>query len=202
MVAPKGPGYQLRQVFLAGKGLPCLIACSEAHGPETLALALSYAKALGCTRQGALLTSFREETETDLFGEQAVLCGGVPSLLKAAFSTLVEAGYSQELAYIECVYELKLIVDLLEKGGLSFLRQAISNTAEFGSYGAGDLLVDAGLREKMQGILHAIQSGAFAAAWMEEYRRGSPELMRQREEEQKLPIERCGASLRRDLLHG
>lgn len=200
LVAPKGPGYQLRTSYLAGKGLPCLIACTDDSSPATRTLALSYAKALGCTHAGALLTSFREETETDLFGEQAVLCGGLPSLLKAGFDTLVAAGYSEEMAYIECVYEIKLIVDLLDKGGLTFLREAISNTAEYGGYRAGDYLIDASVREKMRSLLQEIQNGTFADRWLTEHRAGKSELYRLRQEESSLPQEAVGAQLRAHLL--
>jgi ketol-acid reductoisomerase len=200
MVAPKGPGYQVREAYVRGEGIPGLIASAEEDSGELFALALSYAKAIGCLRVGGLRTTFREETESDLFGEQAVLCGGVPALLKAAFTTLVEAGYSPELAYIECVYELKLIVDLLAKGGLSFLREAISNTAEYGSYAAGDLLVDGAMQEKMRGILARIQDGSFAEAWMQEHRGGKVEMLRRRNEEKNILLERVGAELRNELL--
>jgi ketol-acid reductoisomerase len=147
-----------------------------------------------------LLTNFREETETDLFGEQAVLCGGVPSLLKAGFDTLVAAGYSEEMAYIECVYELKLIVALLEKGGLSFMRNAISNTAEFGGYNAGDALIDERVREKMRLLLQAIQNGSFAERWMAEYHGGLKQLLSTRTRESALALEQVGARLRETLL--
>ncbi len=200
MVAPKGPGYQVRESFLQGRGLPGLVAYTETSPGSTLALALAYAKAIGCTRQGVLLTSFREETETDLFGEQAVLCGGIPSLVKAAFATLLEAGYSEEMAYIECLYEIKLIVALLEKGGLTFMRRAISNTAEFGGNKAGELLIDERVREKMRLLLQAIQNGSFAEAWMAEYHQGLRDLHQQRTFEAGLRVEQVGTRLREILL--
>src|SRR6202167_1030988 len=162
MVAPKGPGHRVREVFIEGGGVPCLIAVHQDASGGAKALALSYAKGIGGTRGGVLETTFAEETETDLFGEQAVLCGGTSALVKAGFDTLVEAGYAPEMAYFECLHELKLIVDLMYRGGLAYMRYSISDTAEWGDYIAGPRVVTAETKKAMQGLLADIQSGAFA----------------------------------------
>jgi ketol-acid reductoisomerase len=173
MVAPKGPGHLVRREFTQGKGVPCLVATLNSESPETLQLALSYAKAIGGTRAGVFKTTFREETESDLFGEQAVLCGGLTSLIQLGFETLVENGYSPVMAYFECVHEMKLIVDLIYEGGLAHMRSSISNTAEYGDYTVGPQVVDGSTRQKMQAVLDRIKSGAFAQDWLAEHARGS-----------------------------
>jgi ketol-acid reductoisomerase len=196
MVAPKSPGHRMRETFMSGGGVPALIAVHADATGHAHALALSYAKAVGATRAGVLETTFTEETETDLFGEQAVLCGGVSELVKAGFETLVGAGYQPEVAYFECLHELKLIVDLMYRGGLNYMRYSISDTAEYGDYVSGPRIVDERTRAEMKKILAEIKSGAFAKAWIAENESGRPrfEMDRQREREQ--PIERVGAALR------
>jgi ketol-acid reductoisomerase len=196
LVAPKGPGHVLRRLYVEGKGMPALFAVGNDHSGEARDLTLSYARGIGCGRAGVLETTFAEETETDLFGEQAVLCGGLTALLKAGFDTLVEAGYQPELAYYECVNELKLIVDLIYEGGLAGMRYSISNTAEYGDYTAGPRLIDEGVKEKMGDILADIQSGKFAKEWVLENRAGLPGFLAMRRREAELKVEKVGAELR------
>jgi ketol-acid reductoisomerase len=196
LVAPKSPGHRLRETFVAGGGVPCLVAVHQDASGAAHALALSYAKALGATRAGVLETTFAEETETDLFGEQAVLCGGVSALVKAGFDTLVAAGYQPEIAYFECMHELKLIVDLMYRGGLNYMRYSISDTAEYGDYVSGPRIVDERTRAEMRKILAEIQSGAFARQWIAENEAGRPRFEADRQSEREQPIERVGAALR------
>jgi ketol-acid reductoisomerase len=195
LVAPKSPGHMVRRQFEAGKGVPCLVA-TLGDDAATLTMALSYAKAIGGTRAGVFQTSFREETESDLFGEQAVLCGGLSSLVTAGFETLVENGYSPVMAYFECVHELKLIVDLVYEGGLAAMRRSISNTAEYGDYTVGPRVVDAGVRQRMQEVLTRIQSGAFADEWLAEHESGGRNFKRHRDAAASHPLEEVGAALR------
>ncbi|MEW6638816.1 MAG: ketol-acid reductoisomerase [Actinomycetota bacterium] len=196
LVAPKGPGHVLRRLYEEGKGMPALFAVGNDASGEARDLILSYARGIGCGRAGVLETTFAEETETDLFGEQAVLCGGLSALLKAGFDTLVEAGYQPELAYYECVNELKLIVDLIYEGGLAGMRYSISNTAEYGDYTAGPRLIDESVKEKMRGILADIQSGRFAKDWVMENAAGQPSFLAMRRREAASNVERVGAELR------
>jgi len=196
MVAPKAPGHRVREIFQEGAGTPALIAVHQDVTGQAKEFALSYAKGIGCTRAGVLETTFTEETETDLFGEQAVLCGGVSALVKAGFETLVEAGYQPEVAYFECLHELKLIVDLMYRGGLSFMRYSISDTAEYGDYIAGPSVIGNEARAAMKKLLAEIQSGKFAQAWISENRLGRPEFKAARSREQNHPIEKVGAQLR------
>jgi ketol-acid reductoisomerase len=196
LVAPKGPGHVLRRLYVEGKGMPALFAVGNDHSGEARDLILSYARGIGCGRAGVLETTFAEETETDLFGEQAVLCGGLTALLKAGFDTLVEAGYQPELAYYECVNELKLIVDLIYEGGLAGMRYSISNTAEYGDYTAGPKLIDESVRERMRTILADIQSGKFAKEWVLENEAGGASFLAMRRREAELRVEKVGAELR------
>jgi ketol-acid reductoisomerase len=196
MVAPKGPGHLVRRQFEEGRGVPCLVAIEQDASGSALALALSYAKAIGGTRAGALRTTFTEETETDLFGEQAVLCGGATALVQAGFETLVEAGYQPEVAYFECLHELKLIVDLMYEGGISKMRWSISDTAEYGDYTRGPRVVNAETKAEMRRILDEIRSGAFAAEWVAEDDAGRPVYTKLAEEGAHHPIEEVGARLR------
>jgi len=196
MVAPKSPGHLVRSEFQAGRGVPALVAVERDASGHALADALAYAAGIGCTRAGVLPTTFREETESDLFGEQVVLCGGVTSLITAGFETLVAAGYDPELAYFECLHELKLIVDLMYRGGMTFMRHSISDTAEYGDYTRGPTLIGPGVRARMREILADIQSGAFAREWIEESKRGGPNFQRMRREQNDHLIERVGAKLR------
>ena len=197
MVAPKAPGHRVREVFVEGGGVPGLVAVHEDASGYALDDALAYAKAIGCTRAGVLLTTFAEETETDLFGEQAVLCGGVSALVKAGFETLVEAGYQPEVAYFECMHELKLIVDLLYQGGLNYMRYSVSDTAEYGDYVAGPRIVDHRARAVMRELLAEIRDGSFAQRWIEESDSGGAGFARRRQEESVHEIERVGRNLRR-----
>ena len=197
MVAPKAPGHRVREVFVDGGGVPALIGVHQDSSGHALADALAYAKAIGCTRAGVLETTFAEETETDLFGEQAVLCGGVSALVKAGFETLVEAGYQPELAYFECLHELKLIVDLMYRGGLSYMRYSVSDTAEYGDYTAGPRVVNDETRRTMRELLARIQDGSFARQWIEENERGRPEFNRARRNDVDHQLEVVGRSLRR-----
>ncbi|BAM01448.1 MULTISPECIES: ketol-acid reductoisomerase [Caldilinea] len=197
MVAPKAPGHRVREVFREGSGVPALVAVHQDFSGKALQNALAYAKGLGCTRAGVLETTFAEETETDLFGEQAVLCGGVSELVKAGFQTLVEAGYQPEIAYFECLHELKLIVDLMYQGGLSYMRYSISDTAEWGDYKSGPKIITEQTRETMRQILKDIQSGAFAEEWMDEYHSGGKNFYARRAQEQNQQIEVVGKQLRR-----
>jgi ketol-acid reductoisomerase len=196
MVAPKSPGHLVRSEFQAGRGVPALVAVAQDTSGHALADALAYAAGIGCTRAGVLPTTFREETESDLFGEQVVLCGGVTALITAGFETLVAAGYAPELAYFECLHELKLIVDLMYRGGMKFMRYSISDTAEYGDYTRGPTLITPAVRARMQQILADIQSGAFAREWIEESRQGGPTFERLRREQNDHLIERVGAELR------
>jgi len=196
MIAPKAPGHRVREVFTEGGGTPALIAIEQDASGNAKALALSYAKGLGCTRAGVLETTFTEETETDLFGEQAVLCGGVSELIKAGFDTLVEAGYQPEVAYFECMHELKLIVDLIYRGGLSYMRYSISDTAEQGDYTAGPRIITSKTREEMRKILAEIRDGSFAKEWIAENEKGCPNFLATRQREQTHRIEQLGPKLR------
>ncbi|HEY7681133.1 MAG TPA: ketol-acid reductoisomerase [Gemmatimonadales bacterium] len=196
MIAPKSPGHLVRSEFEAGRGVPGLVAIHQDASGKALANALAYARGIGCTRAGVIETSFREETETDLFGEQAVLCGGVSALIKAGFETLVDAGYRPEMAYFECLHELKLIVDLINRGGLKFMRYSISDTAEYGDYTRGPRIITEATRAEMRKILGEVQSGQFAREWLAEHRSGGARFARFREEEANHPIERVGAELR------
>ncbi len=196
MVAPKAPGHRVREVFLEGQGVPALVAVAQDASGNALRNALSYALALGSLKAGVIETTFREETESDLFGEQSVLCGGVSELIKAGFETLVEAGYAPEIAYFECLHELKLIVDLIYEGGLSYMRYSVSDTAEYGDYTRGPRIIDSRTREEMRKILAEIQSGAFAREWIEENRSGRQKFLAMREAAQKHQIEVVGAELR------
>jgi len=196
MVAPKAPGHRVRELFVEGTGTPALVAIYQDASGHALADALAYAKGIGCTRAGALLTTFSEETETDLFGEQAVLCGGVSALVKAGFETLVNAGYQPEVAYFECMHELKLIVDLFYRGGLAYMRYSVSDTAEHGDYHAGDRIITAETKETMREILSDIQSGAYAEEWIEENANGRPHFNARRAAEREHQIEQVGKELR------
>jgi ketol-acid reductoisomerase len=196
MVAPKAPGHRVREVFAEGGGVPALIAVHQDASGEAHALALSYAKAIGSTRAGVLETTFTEETETDLFGEQTVLCGGVSALVKAGFETLVDAGYQPEVAYFECLHELKLIVDLMYRGGLAYMRYSISDTAEYGDYTAGPRLVTDATRAEMKKILAEIQDGTFATNWIRENETGRKAFDKMRSKEAEHPIEEVGSKLR------
>jgi ketol-acid reductoisomerase len=197
LVAPKGPGHLVRSEFEAGGGVPCLIALGEGASDETRKLGLAYAKGIGGTRGGVIETTFAEETETDLFGEQVVLCGGVSALVKAGFETLVEAGYQPEMAYFECMHELKLIVDLFYQGGLNYMRYSISNTAEYGDYTRGPRIVTEQTRAEMKKILKEIQSGQFAREWILENKANAPAFKATRRMERSHPIEVVGRQLRR-----
>ena len=196
MVAPKGPGHLVRHEYKRGAGVPCLLAVNQDPTGDTRLMGLSYASAIGGGRAGIIETTFREETETDLFGEQAVLCGGLTSLIKAGFETLTEAGYSPEMAYFECLHEMKLIVDLLYEGGISEMRYSISNTAQFGDMTRGPVVVNDETKQRMQTLLAEIQSGAFANDWMKEARNGRPLFKQLDDEGREHPIERVGAKLR------
>lgn len=197
LVAPKGPGHLVRSEFEKGGGVPCLIALSEGASDESRRLGLAYAKGIGGTRAGVIETTFAEETETDLFGEQAVLCGGVSALVKAGYETLVEAGYQPEMAYFECMHELKLIVDLFYQGGLNYMRYSVSNTAEFGDYTRGPRIVTEETKKEMKKILHEIQTGQFAREWMLENKANAPAFKAVRRRERQHPIEEVGRKLRR-----
>ncbi len=196
MVAPKGPGHRLRHEVVHGAGMPALVAVHQDADGRAKDVALSYAWGIGCARAGVLETTFKEETETDLFGEQAVLCGGLSALIKAGFETLVEAGYQPEAAYFECLHETKLIVDLLYEGGLTYMRHSISDTAEWGDYTAGPQVIGNESREAMRELLRNIQDGSFAKKWIEENESGRTELTRHREVESRHPIEVVGRELR------
>jgi ketol-acid reductoisomerase len=196
MVAPKGPGHRVREVFIEGGGVPCLIAVEQNASGKAKELALSYAKGIGGTRGGVLETTFAEETETDLFGEQAVLCGGTSALVKAGFDTLVAAGYQPEIAYFECLHELKLIVDLMYRGGLAYMRYSISDTAEYGDYTAGPRIVTDQTRAEMKKLLSEIQDGTFAKKWIEENKTGRKNFTEMRKKEAGLLVEEVGAGLR------
>ncbi|MBV9100600.1 MAG: ketol-acid reductoisomerase [Candidatus Dormibacteraeota bacterium] len=196
LVAPKGPGHLVRSTFVAGQGVPCLMAVHQDATGRARSRTLAYARGIGGTRAGVLTTTFAEETETDLFGEQAVLCGGVSSLVKAGFETLVAAGYQPELAYFEVMHELKLIVDLMYRGGLSYMRYSVSDTAEYGDYVSGPRVIDDRVRATMRQLLDAIRDGSFAQRWIAENDAGRPYFDREREAERAHPIEDVGAQLR------
>jgi len=196
MVAPKGPGHRVRETFREGSGVPALLAVHQDASGSAKQLALAYACGLGAGRAGVLETTFAEETETDLFGEQAVLCGGVSALVKAGFETLTAAGYQPEVAYFECLHELKLIVDLMYRGGLSYMRYSVSDTAEYGDYVSGPRVIDARVKETMKKVLEEIRSGAFAKRWIEENKTGRSWFREEREYETTHPIEEVGKKLR------
>jgi len=196
LIAPKAPGHRVREVFLEGGGTPALVAVEQDATGGAKALALSYGKALGVTRAGVIETTFSEETETDLFGEQTVLCGGVSALVKAGFETLVEAGYQPEIAYFECMHELKLIVDLFYRGGLNYMRYSVSDTAEHGDYTGGPRVVTAETKQAMKQVLAEIQDGTYAKKWIDEDKAGRPQFMATRKKEQEHQIEEVGARLR------
>jgi len=197
MIAPKGPGHTVRSQFLEGRGVPDLVAVYQDPSGDTLKVALAYAAGIGGARAGILETTFKEETETDLFGEQCVLCGGVTELMKAGFDTLVEAGYQPESAYFECLHEMKLIVDLINSGGLSFMRYSVSDTAEYGDYMAGKRIITDGTRREMKKVLGEIQDGSFARRWIAENAEGRRFFTDKRAEERALPVEKVGAELRK-----
>ena len=197
MVAPKAPGHRVREVFTQGGGVPALVAVHQDASGGALADALAYGQGIGSARAGLLLTTFAEETETDLFGEQAVLCGGVGALVRAGFDTLVDAGYQPELAYFECLHELKLIVDLLYQGGFNYMRYSVSDTAEYGDYVAGERLVTAETRAEMRRLLDEIRDGSFAAEWVAEHRTGQRRFGEQRTRHADHAIEHVGRELRR-----
>ena len=196
MIAPKGPGHLVRSTYVAGQGVPALIAVHQDATGHAWQRALAYARSLGAGRAGVLETTFKEETETDLFGEQAVLCGGVTSLVKTGFETLVEAGYQPELAYFEVLHELKLIVDLMYRGGLGFMRYSVSDTAEYGDYVSGPRVIDDHVRENMRQVLREIQDGSFAEHWLDENSNGREKFTAMREKETEHPVEKVGRELR------
>ena len=196
MIAPKAPGHRVREIFTQGAGVPGLLAIHQNPSGNAIQNALAYAKGIGCTRAGVLATPFKEETETDLFGEQTILCGGVTSLVKAGFETLVEAGYQPESAYFECMHELKLIVDLLYQGGMEYMRYSVSDTAEYGDYSRGPRVIDEQVKENMKAVLKEIQDGTFAREWIAENDEGRPRFNAMRQQDTKHPIEQVGQSLR------
>jgi ketol-acid reductoisomerase len=197
MIAPKSPGHLVRRTFVEGSGVPCLIAIHQDPSGKTKELALAWAKGIGGTRAGVIETNFKDETETDLFGEQAVLCGGSAELIKAGFDTLVEGGYPAELAYFECLHELKLIVDLYYEGGLSRMNYSVSDTAEYGGMTRGKKVITDETRKTMREILKDVQNGKFAQEWLSEYANGQPNMKRLREEIKEHTIEKVGANLRK-----
>jgi ketol-acid reductoisomerase len=196
MIAPKGPGHTVRSEYLRGGGVPCLVAVEQNPSGNALEIALSYASAIGGGRAGVIETSFREECETDLFGEQSVLCGGLTSLIVAGYETLVEAGYAPEMAYFECLHEVKLIVDLIYEGGIANMRYSISNTAEYGDYTRGDRVISPAVKEEMKRILADIQSGRFAREWVLENNAGQPSFKAMRRRAAEHDIEKVGERLR------
>jgi len=196
MIAPKAPGHRVRELFTEGVGVPALVAIHQDASGHALENALAYALALGCLKAGVIETTFREETESDLFGEQSVLCGGVSELIRAGFETLVEAGYAPEIAYFECLHELKLIVDLIYEGGLGYMRYSISDTAEYGDYSRGPRIVNQQTRDEMKKILSEIQSGQFAREWIAENKTGRHKFLAMREAARDQPVERVGRELR------
>ncbi len=196
MIAPKGPGALVRRQYEEGKGVPCLVAIHQDASGQALQDALAYAKGIGGSRAGVLETTFKEETETDLFGEQTVLCGGASELVKAGYETLVEAGYQPEIAYFECLHELKLIVDLFYEYGIQGMRKRVSDTAEYGDYSRGKRIINDRTRKEMRKILKEIQSGKFAREWMRENRKGRPNFNQMREDAKNHPIEKIGEQLR------
>jgi ketol-acid reductoisomerase len=196
MIAPKAPGHRMREIFVQGSGVPGLLAIHQNPSGNAKGIALAYARGVGCTRAGVLETTFKEETETDLFGEQTVLCGGVTSLIKAGFETLVEAGYQPESAYFECMHELKLIVDLIYQGGLEYMRYSVSDTAEYGDYSRGPRVVDEKVKENMKRVLTEIQDGTFAKEWIAENDEGRPRFNKMRQQDASHPVEQVGKTLR------
>ncbi len=197
MIAPKAPGHRMRELFVEGVGTPCLLAVQQDASGQARPFALAYAKGVGGTRAGVIETTFAEETETDLFGEQAVLCGGVSALVESGFNTLVEAGYQPEIAYFECLHELKLIVDLMYQGGLSYMRYSVSDTAEHGDYTGGPKIITDETRATMKKMLADIQSGAYAEEWIEENAQGRPWFNQQRQKARNSQIEQVGKALRK-----
>ena len=196
MIAPKAPGHRVRELYTEGVGVPALVAIHQNASGEAMQRALAYALALGCLKAGVIETTFREETESDLFGEQSVLCGGASELIRAGFETLVEAGYAPEIAYFECLHELKLIVDLIQEGGLSYMRYSVSDTAEYGDYTRGPRVVNEQTRAEMKKILAEIQSGEFARQWIAENKTGRKKFLAMREAARNQPIEQVGRELR------
>jgi ketol-acid reductoisomerase len=196
MIAPKAPGHRVRELFTEGVGVPALVAVHQDASGKALANALAYALALGCLKAGVIGTSFREETESDLFGEQAVLCGGASEMIRAGFETLVEAGYDPEIAYFECLHELKLIVDLIQEGGLAYMRFSVSDTAEYGDYTRGPRIINQQTRQEMRKILAEIQSGQFAKEWIDENKSGRKNFLAMREAARHQPVEDVGRELR------
>lgn len=197
MVAPKGPGHIVRRMYQEGKGVPCLVAVHQDYTGKAKETGLAYAKGIGGARAGVFETTFKEETETDLFGEQAVLCGGVTELMKAGFETLVEAGYAPEMAYFECLHEMKLIVDLINEGGFNLMRYSISNTAEYGDYITGPRIITEETRKEMKKVLSEIQNGEFAKRWILENRAGRPAFNAMKKKESEHQVEKVGAELRK-----
>lgn len=197
MIAPKGPGHTVRSQYQEGRGVPCLVAVHQDPSGDTLKIGLAYAAGIGGARAGVLQTTFKEETETDLFGEQAVLCGGVSELMKAGFDVLVEAGYEPESAYFECLHEMKLIIDLVAQGGLSYMRYSISDTAEFGDYSVGKRIITEDTKNEMREVLKEIQNGTFAKNWILENQANRPSFLATRRMEQEHPIEEVGKELRK-----
>jgi ketol-acid reductoisomerase len=196
MIAPKSPGHRVRELYEEGRGTPALLAVYQDVSGQAKAMALAYAKGIGCTRAGVIETTFAEETETDLFGEQAVLCGGVSELIKAGFETLVEAGYQPEIAYFECLHEMKLIVDLIQQGGFSYMRYSVSDTAEHGDYTGGRRVITDETRAEMRRMLAEVQDGTYARSWILENQAGRPFFNTMRQRERGQPIERVGRKLR------
>ena len=196
MIAPKGPGHTVRSQYQEGKGVPCLIAVDQDVSGDTREVGLAYAAGIGGARAGVLETSFREETETDLFGEQAVLCGGVTELMKAGFETLVEAGYSPESAYFECIHEMKLIIDMINEGGFNYMRYSISDTAEYGDYTTGHRIITEETRNEMRKVLREVQDGSFARNWLVENQVNRPYFKAKRRIESEHPLEVVGKKLR------
>ena len=197
MIAPKSPGHRMRELFVEGQAVPALLAVEQDASGQAEQIALAYAKGLGCLKAGVIRTTFKEEVETDLFGEQVVLCGGVSALVTAAFETLVEAGYQPEIAYFECLNELKLIVDLIYEGGIKYMRYSVSDTAEYGDYTRGPVVIDAHVRETMKKILADVQNGSFAREWMEESARGGQRFREMRAKAAEHLIEKVGTELRK-----
>lgn len=196
MIAPKSPGHRVRELYEEGVGVPALLAVHQDHSGQAKDRALAYASALGCAKAGVLETTFKEETETDLFGEQAVLCGGVTQLIKKGFETLVQAGYQPEVAYFECLHELKLIVDLIYQGGLGYMRYSVSDTAEYGDYTRGPRVLDETVDQNMKKVLEEVQNGEFAREWIRENQEGRPRMNQYRKDEQNHLIEKVGSDLR------
>jgi ketol-acid reductoisomerase len=197
MIAPKSPGHRMRELFQEGIGVPALLAVEQDASGNAEKTALAYAKGIGCLKAGVIRTTFKEETETDLFGEQAVLCGGVSALITSAFETLVNAGYQPEIAYFECLHELKLIVDLIYQGGIKYMRYSVSDTAEYGDYTRGPVVIDQHVRDTMKKVLADVQNGSFAREWMNENETGRKRFLEMRAKAQDHPIEKVGAELRK-----